>query len=232
MLKVSDMDKVDELKKDIAELESFQNQATRQKNKDILSIQIRKLISDVVNLEEKLKGENSYVPSTTQSAVSAIRRYEVKINNYAWDQSEKFVKFYITLKNVQTALAENICCEFTPKNINLSIKDVDNKDYKWEIKNLLQEIDPEKSSWKIKSDTVLINAAKKVPMNWSHVTEWEKKASESKVPKMDTEKLDPTEGLMSLMKNMYETGDDEMKRTIAKAWTESQQKNQSPNFLG
>jgi calcyclin binding protein len=29
---------------------------------------------------------------------------------------------------------------------------------------------------------------------------------------------------MDLMKNMYETGDDEMKRTIAKAWSEGQKK--------
>jgi len=40
---------------------------------------------------------------------------------------------------------------------------------------------------------------------------------------MDDNK-DPGDSLMQLMKNMYETGDDEMKRTIAKAWTESREK--------
>lgn len=35
---------------------------------------------------------------------------------------------------------------------------------------------------------------------------------------------DPNDSLMSLMKQMYEDGDDEMKRTIAKAWTESRDK--------
>lgn len=29
---------------------------------------------------------------------------------------------------------------------------------------------------------------------------------------------------MNLMKELYESGDDEMKRTIAKAWTESREK--------
>ncbi len=43
------------------------------------------------------------------------------------------------------------------------------------------------------------------------------------LPKMDDSK-DPGDSLMQLMKNMYETGDDEMKRTIAKAWTESREK--------
>ena len=43
------------------------------------------------------------------------------------------------------------------------------------------------------------------------------------MPSMDESK-DPGDSLMQLMKNMYETGDDEMKRTIAKAWTESREK--------
>ena len=38
------------------------------------------------------------------------------------------------------------------------------------------------------------------------------------------ESKNPSDSLMEMMKNMYETGDDEMKRTIAKAWTESREK--------
>ena len=33
---------------------------------------------------------------------------------------------------------------------------------------------------------------------------------------------------LKLMKKMYEDGDDEMKRTIAKAWTEGQDKKNGP----
>ncbi|KAK9086020.1 hypothetical protein Sjap_026431 [Stephania japonica] len=39
-------------------------------------------------------------------------------------------------------------------------------------------------------------------------------------PNMDKEK-DPMAGIMDLMKNMYEEGDEEMKQTIAKAWTDA-----------
>lgn len=42
-------------------------------------------------------------------------------------------------------------------------------------------------------------------------------------PKYDAGK-DPNEGIMDMMRKMYNEGDDEMKRTIAKAWTESQEK--------
>ncbi|XP_039014972.1 DExH-box ATP-dependent RNA helicase DExH8-like [Hibiscus syriacus] len=39
-------------------------------------------------------------------------------------------------------------------------------------------------------------------------------------PNLDKE-LDPMAGIMDLMKNMYEEGDEDMKRTIAKAWTDA-----------
>lgn len=40
----------------------------------------------------------------------------------------------------------------------------------------------------------------------------------------DTDKSDPSSGLMNIMKKMYETGDPEMKKMISKAWTEGQEK--------
>lgn len=48
---------------------------------------------------------------------------------------------------------------------------------------------------------VIINAAKVNSTSWSHVTELDKKAAESKTPKLD-ENADPSEGIMNLMKNM------------------------------
>ena len=41
-------------------------------------------------------------------------------------------------------------------------------------------------------------------------------------PKIDDS--DPSAGINSLLKNMYDEGDDEMKRTISKAFYESQMK--------
>ncbi|KAG7275143.1 hypothetical protein CRUP_015797 [Coryphaenoides rupestris] len=35
---------------------------------------------------------------------------------------------------------------------------------------------------------------------------------------------DPSDGLMTMLKKIYTDGDDEMKRTINKAWSESQEK--------
>ena len=39
---------------------------------------------------------------------------------------------------------------------------------------------------------------------------------------------DPNESLMEMMKKMYDEGDDEMKRSISKAWTQSRDKTGGP----
>ncbi len=67
---------------------------------------------------------------------------------------------------------------------------------------------------------------KDVGKDWPGITEKELKDHEKKmdsVPKMDSN-ADPQEGLMSLMKKMYDEGDDEMKRTISKSFMESREK--------
>lgn len=48
---------------------------------------------------------------------------------------------------------------------------------------------------------VIISAAKTESTSWSHVTEFEKKVADNKVPKMN-ENADSTDGLMNMMKNM------------------------------
>lgn len=64
--------------------------------------------------------------------------------------------------------------------------------------------------------------------NWSHLTTTEKRLADIKKSELDTDvsatKDDPTAGLMNIMKSMYEKGDPETKRMIAKAWTEGQEK--------
>ncbi|KAK9875127.1 hypothetical protein WA026_005920 [Henosepilachna vigintioctopunctata] len=228
--------KVKELKQDVAELETLLQQAKRQRVKDVLSIEVRKLASELIKLEDILRNETTVKTPLTSLQPSAVKRYQVKLNNYGkfysilcfylgWDQSSKFVKFFVTLPAVQTIPSENVVCKFTNKSLELEVKDLGNKDYNFVITKLLNNIDPDASNWKVKTDMVVINAAKVDSTNWSHVTELEKKASDAKSKKLEMDKSGAAEdNLMSLMRNMYEQGDDEMKRTIAKAWTEGQHK--------
>ncbi|KAL1131572.1 hypothetical protein AAG570_011187 [Ranatra chinensis] len=169
--------------------------------------------------ENNVTSPERKVPNPTQNC------YEVKLTNYAWDQSDKFVKLFVTLKNVQTLSEEKVYCQFADKNVELHVKELENRNYVLAVNNLLKEIDTSKSYWKVKTDMVIVFLAKRsTGENWAHLLASDAKAKEPKVPAMEQDE-DPSTGLMNLMKKMYEEGDDEMKRTIAKAWTESREKN-------
>lgn len=43
---------------------------------------------------------------------------------------------------------------------------------------------------------------------------------------------DPTAGLFNMMKNLYQSGDPEMKKMISKAWTEGEDKKRAKREMG
>lgn len=43
---------------------------------------------------------------------------------------------------------------------------------------------------------------------------------------------DPTAGLFNMMKNLYQSGDPEMKKMISKAWTEGEDKKRANREMG
>lgn len=59
--------------------------------------------------------------------------------------------------------------------------------------------------------------------------EWITPKSFIRAPSLD-DKADPNDSLMKMMKQMYDEGDDDMKRTIKKAWYESQTKKNDGGF--
>lgn len=160
------------------------------------------------------------------------KRYQVELTNYAWDQSDKFVKLFVTLDNLDQVSEDDVTVVFTDRSIELLVQNLNNKDYKLTINNLLSSIDVSKSYKKVKSDMVAIYAKKSTEtVKWSHLTSVEKRVNEIKDSAFkeddddeEGDKNDPSTGLMKMMKKMYQSGDDNMKRMIAKAWTEGQEK--------
>ena len=72
---------------------------------------------------------------------------------------------------------------------------------------------------------LLVLCKKDQGSKWKYLKKSEKPAEKPALtPDPVSEGEDPSQGLMNMMKKMYSEGDDDMKRTIAKAWTESSQK--------
>ncbi|XP_021341769.1 calcyclin-binding protein-like [Mizuhopecten yessoensis] len=220
----------EELKKDAAELQGFLENASRPRVKDILTLELRKIQTDIINKEER--NSTSGVGKETDTAKPTTEGLKTKQprsvsyiqeKNYAWDQSEKFMKIYAQLPDVQSLATDKITCDFTDRSIRLQVRELKNKNHQWHVANLMEEIVPEESYFKVKTNSVLVMLKKKAVKTWPYVTEREKKASDNKKPKADESK-DPNDSLMDMMKQMYDDGDDEMKKNITKAWSESRNK--------
>lgn len=135
---------------DLAELNEISEKLKRPRNIDAVLLQKKRIETEISNLRaQELRTTNS-----------DVRRYECEIINYAWDQSDKFVKFFIGLDGVQNSPEENVVVTFTPNSILLKVANIQNKDYKFEVNNLLHEIVVEKSYRKIKTNSIAIYAKK------------------------------------------------------------------------
>ncbi|XP_018411042.1 PREDICTED: calcyclin-binding protein [Nanorana parkeri] len=213
-----------EFQKDLEEVKQLLEKATRKRVRDVLFVEQRKLETEIANKRQQQTGESMEVQKPSAIVPPISTTYTVKISNYGWDQSDKFVKIYITLKDVQNIPADNVQVQFTERSFELLVKDLNGKNHVMTVNNLLKQITPENSSRKVKTDTVLIMLRKKSESKWEYLTQVEKQTKEKKdkLP-MDTDE-DPSAGLMNVLKKIYDDGDDEMKRTLNKAWVESRDK--------
>lgn len=220
---------IEELRTDIEEICKLIETTSRTRVKDLLGLDKRKLETELIQKEDRLKKikeneSNATGDNTTKTSRSGP--YAVTITTYAWDQSDKYMKLYVTLKDVHSLSKDQITCQFTNKSIKLNVSDLNGKNHQLYIANLMENILPADSYHKVKTDTVLVMLKKDAAKTWAYVTKQESKAKESKKPKVD-ESADPNDSLMTMMKQMYDEGDDEMKRTITKAWSESRNKQQT-----
>ncbi|GMI77755.1 hypothetical protein like AT1G30070 [Hibiscus trionum] len=202
---------------DLAELKQLQSIARRPRILSLISSEIR-------NLEKTLKEyANAASPAAVQqipppiatsakALVNSALSY-VSLASFSWDQDNDKVKIYVFLEGVEQ---EKIQADFKPMSFDVKFHNVQGKNYRCAIPKLNKEIEPEKCKVIVKPTRVIITLFKASKGNWSDLHYKEDKLK----PNLDKER-DPMAGIMDLMKNMYEEGDEEMKRTIAKAWTDA-----------
>lgn len=204
----------DEVSLDLDELRHLQSIAKRPRVVSLISSEIRNL--------EKLSKEkastaatqhhtpsipvSSKVPSTSALSYSPF-------SSFSWDQDNDKVKIYLSLEGAQD---EKIEKNIEPMSVELKFHDVQGKNYVFAIPKLNKEIVPKQCKVLVKPTRVTITLVKASKGDWQDLHFKEDKLK----PKLDKEK-DPMAGIMDLMKNMYEEGDEEMKKTIAKAWTDA-----------
>uniref|UniRef100_A0A8C2V8E2 Calcyclin-binding protein n=1 Tax=Chinchilla lanigera TaxID=34839 RepID=A0A8C2V8E2_CHILA len=192
---------LEELQDDLEEVKALLEKATRKRVRDALTAEKSKIETEIKN---KMQHKSQKKPELLDNEKPAI-------SNYRRDQSDRFVKICITVTGVHQVPAENVQVHFTERSFDLMVKNLTGKSYSMIVNNLFKSTSVEGSSKKIKTDTVLILCRKKVEnTQWEYLTQVEKECKEKEKPSYDAE-TDPSEGLMNVLKKIYEDGDDDMK---------------------
>lgn len=196
---------------DLEELKSLERIAKRPRVLSLLSSEIRNLDAKLEQIA-KLSTAVAPPPLPPAAAVSGALNY-VPLDKFSWEQDDDKIKIYVFLEGVQE---EKLDTSFKPRTVDIKFHDVQGKNYRLAIPKLNKEIVPEKCKVLVKPSRVVITLFKASKGNWLDLHFKEDKLK----PSAEKDK-DPMAGIMDLMKNMYEEGDEEMKRTIAKAWTDA-----------
>eukprot|EP00922_Rhytidocystis_sp_ex-Travisia-forbesii_P014360 GHVS01021514.1.p1 GENE.GHVS01021514.1~~GHVS01021514.1.p1 ORF type:complete len:232 (+),score=40.14 GHVS01021514.1:172-867(+) len=161
--------------------------------------------------------------SSKTASPSAVTEFTT-ITDFAWDQTDKHVKLYVNVPEVHEVTKDNIEVSFAAQSLELKVMGP-TKHYRLVVKRLSHPIKISECSHRIRKDSVAITLIKKSPSHWSDLAFKETKPGK-KAPAPDDAAggADPGASIMNLFKDLYDQGDDDMKRTIAKAWTEANDK--------
>ena len=128
---------------------------------------------------------------------------------------------YVPLPGVGSIAAENIKCKFTKDLFDLVVCDLQGKSYRLLKDNLEKDIDPAKSKYIIKSDKVILKLHKVKTSEYGGYDYWSK-LTDKKDRKSSSQKDDPQKGIMEMMKDMYNEGDDNMRKVIGETFMKQQ----------
>ena len=124
---------------------------------------------------------------------------------------------------------ENIISKFTTRTFEVLILNWNKKNFKFACNNLNKDIDAEGSYVKQTSSGLTVFLKKAKSSDYWDGLEYKKPLISDKNEKPDASK-DPNEGLMDMMREMYQNGDPEMKKIIAESWTKSRDGSNPNNF--
>lgn len=214
---------LDTVQKDIDEIEKFLLESKRPNISRILKEQLILLQSTLKQEKEKADKENKQNESTTSSSNVSSKKNYVTLTKYAFDNSDKFAKIYFTdgLANLKQHPTEKIVSKFNENSFEVCIDEWNGKNLRFACGNLNKKIITEESYVKATASGLIVYLKKEKKEHWDKL---EKSKSMLGEPEgsLDKNKDDPSAGLMNMMKEMYQNGDDNTKRMIAESWMKAQ----------
>lgn len=175
-------------------------------------------------------------PVAPISSVEPVKRVApvagafVPIESFYWDQdgySAPIISVYIELDGVGS-VKQNCNVKFTKMSFDFTVTDLNGKSYRLLKDNLEKDIIPEQSKMVVKANRVILKLQKvKGEYNyehWNNLTAKKLRDAETDAKK----KADPTASLTDMLKDMYEDGDENMRKIIGEAMIKSQKGEKAP----
>ncbi|OMJ79991.1 hypothetical protein SteCoe_19864 [Stentor coeruleus] len=206
-----------ELEADLKEIDRLLSLSTRNYSKEIL-ISLR--LSTSQELKSLPEGSSEPVPHDEEGIIWK------PLDRFSWEQTENEIKIYVTcLEGLKSHPKENIHLHTTKNSVTVSIKNFQNNNYRLKFPKLTNDINTGKITQK--SNGFSVTLIKKDKIRWDSlvpkkVVPVKEKDEEEKGDTKDSG--DAGDSLMKMMKELYETGDDDMKKTIAEAWSKAKNK--------
>lgn len=202
-----------QLRLDLEELKHLESVAKRPRVVSLISSEIRSIDAKLSKISAAAAPPAVSDDNSSVSASAPSLNY-VTLGSFSWDQENDKIKIYVFLEGVN---GEKVETNFQKTSVDVKFHDVQGKNYRIAIPKLNKEIVPEKSKVLVKATKIIITLVKASKENWPDLHFKEDKFK----PSVGKKDKDPMSGIMDLMKNMYDEGDEDMKRTIAKAWSDA-----------
>ncbi|KAL1524297.1 hypothetical protein AB1Y20_019200 [Prymnesium parvum] len=152
------------------------------------------------------------------------------ITSMAWDQDsygKEPNNVYVYLTSGLDGIGEakdRVSCEFSKSSFDLKIHDFGGRNYRLVKTNLDKDIIPHESKVVVKKNRITITL-RKAKGAYGYDTWMDLVA---KRPRGDEASKDPSAGIMDMMKQLYEDGDDNMKKMIGETMQKSRQEQMMP----
>jgi len=127
----------------------------------------------------------------------------------------------IRLKGVEALPAEAVTCDFTESSFDLKVIGLDGKNHRMIKTNLDKDIVPAESSVRVKKNHVLITM-QKIKGEYGYDSWTDLCAKGKRKPANSQKSENPQDSIMGMMKDLYEDGDDNMKKIIGEAMYKAQ----------
>jgi len=144
------------------------------------------------------------------------------VPGYGWEQGEynsPWVNILISIEGVGAA-RDRCHCDFGLDSFDMRVTDVGGKNYRLFVEALDKDVVPEECRLIVKKNRVTVKLKKvKGEYSYDHWNDLKKKGG--RAAKEKEKNKDPSAGIMDMMKDLYDNGDDNMRKIIGESMMKS-----------